>query len=238
MPQPGAPNGPGAATAIASPPPAQTTPPLLPTDPPPPAGAKRWFFRLQIDADAKGKARERLVGYVALSERTVTRPGKGKAGKPVDVKITALRLEEGGRLLSETDLERLEIPAIPIEPVSPHQTLVQRTIDGQTAIWWRVGRLAQTDTEVDALLAEAPDFLPLQKAGKKPKDPPLDVAVHFKSKFGTEPTTCTSFIHPARESGDTYDIERCFAPALGTLAYTKLISVWGSYELELLNTPH
>lgn len=207
-----------------------------------PVGAKRWFFQLKLDPEPTGAPRERLVGYVVVSTRTLTRPAKAKANakaaKPVDVKITALRLEEGGRLVGETDLERLGIPGIPVEPISPHQTLVERTVDGETSVWWRVGRLAETDAEVDALLTEAPDFVPPTRAGKKPKDPPMDVAVHFASTFGSERVTCTSFVHPAPETGDTFDLERCFAPALGTLAFTKLVSVWGSYELTLLNTAH
>lgn len=214
--------------------------PASPSEPPPPPGARRWFFRFSPEASegAPVPPKPRLLGFVALGERTLTRALPGKGGGTALVHAIGLAMEEEGRVLRPEDVDRLGLAVAPVEELHIRATLVRRTVGNETSVWWLWGSAAIDDGAIDGILRTRPDFRPIGKLPTKPRVLAMDRNIYYRATFGQEPTTCSAYVHPAPVTGDFYDVERCFVPSAGMLGSVKLSSVWGSYELELMNVAH
>jgi hypothetical protein len=113
---------------------------------------------------------------------------------------------------------------------------------GDLAVWVLTADEQVSDEDVVARLANPADLVSLGKLGPAPASPPLDRPYRYGRLWeergpGTgEQAACVAYVHPAPETGDVFDMERCFSAARG-LTHAEIHSVWGSYDLDLVMGP-
>jgi hypothetical protein len=202
---------------------------------------RRWLYRLETRSES-GEEKTTVLSFVEDRRVLVKKP---KSSEPL-LRID-LVAEHGGSRATRQDFENDGYPHTPIdqEMLHPRWTFVVGVgARGKTtdhSLWFLTSDTPLADEELLERLSRPADIASLGRAGPPPSNPPTDRTYVF-ARAGTEAgaterSACMGFLHPAPESGDVFDVERCFSVEHG-LTHGAIHSVWGSYELDLVRGPN
>jgi hypothetical protein len=194
--------------------------------PPVAASARRWKY-LGAASDGGGNSTKLAITLVELRQGEID-------GHPV----IELALEVDGKRIGADGLTDKGLAFAPFRVLGSRLLLAGARHGKGDGLWLIEGDGELDASEVGKALADAPSIrvskaLPLRERMPSPRG---DRAFLYRRQIGRWMAYCTGFFHPAPETGDTFESERCYAPGAGLIRFS-FSSVWGGYSLELSSTP-